>query len=65
MYGARIERGQVVGASDAQYAVKSVTREGIYTPPIPAIDNTAYTVGDMVYFFLFEDGTGAILARIG
>lgn len=60
-YGAAIERGEVAEASADGYRVRSMTREGITTPIIPAIGDAEYAVGDRVYFFIFEDGHGAIL----
>ncbi|MDD3881888.1 MAG: hypothetical protein PHI27_06515 [Eubacteriales bacterium] len=60
-YGACIERGAVVSVADGLYIVRSLTRDGIITPAIPAISGT-YQADDTVYFFLFPDGHGAILA---
>jgi hypothetical protein len=56
-----IERGSVLAVSAAGYTVASFDREGIQSPPIQAIDESVYTVGSRVYFFLFPDGTGKIL----
>jgi hypothetical protein len=64
MYGAAIERGRVVAQADAGYTVLSLTRDGITTPPIPAMGTAQYQEDDLVYFFVFEDGTGAILALL-
>ena len=60
-FGAMIERGRIVESSPEGYSVESLDRQGISSPPIIAISDTEYTVGDMVYFFLFVDGTGRIL----
>ena len=63
-YGAAIERGTILTAADGEYTVASADRDGIMTPRITGIDNTTYTVGDTVYFFLFRDGTGKILGKV-
>lgn len=60
-YGASIERGQIAEVCAQGYKVASYTRNGIITPAIPAIGGTPYAVGDRVYYFLFDDGHGAIL----
>lgn len=62
-YGAMIERGRITAAEPGGYAVASLDREGIESPLLKTIDNTTYTVGDTVYFFLFRDGTGKILCK--
>lgn len=59
---ADIERGQITAAEDGKYRVESYSRDGLTTPPIPAVGEGVYSVGDRVYFFLFDDGHGAILA---
>ena len=59
-YGAMIERGEILTESSGMYTVKSFDREGVITPPIPAISDS-YDVGDHVFFFLFRDGSGRIL----
>jgi hypothetical protein len=38
------------------------TAYGIITPAIPSVSGAAYKAGDRVYFFVFDDGHGAILA---
>ena len=62
-YGAIIERGKILTVTADGYTVESLDREGIKSPPIKNIDNTTYTMGDMVYFFLFRDGTGRIICK--
>lgn len=62
-YGAIIERGKILTAAAGSYTVASLDREGLESPPISAIHNETYTVGDMVYFFMFRDGTGKILCK--
>lgn len=61
-YGTTIERGQIVEADEDGYKVASFTRNGITTPALSTIGGTTYQVGDRVYFFVFDDGHGAILA---
>ena len=61
-YGAAIERGRIISAEDDGYRVMSYSRGGITTPPLPAISDATYKVDDRVYFFVFSDGHGAILA---
>ncbi len=61
-YGATIERGRIISAEKDGYKVMSYTRDNITTPPIPAIGGATYNVDDRVYFFVFDDGHGAILA---
>ena len=61
-YGAAIERGRIISAEDDGYRVMSYSRDGITTPLLPAISDATYKVDDRVYFFVFEDGHGAILA---
>jgi len=60
LYGAIIERGEVMTEDSGKYTVKSFDRDGIITPPITAITDS-YDVGDHVFFFLFRDGSGRIL----
>ena len=60
LYGAIIERGEVMAESSGKYTVKSFDRDGVITPPITAITDS-YDVGDHVFFFLFADGSGQIL----
>lgn len=61
-YGATVERGIVKEVCAEGYRVQSYTRNGVTTPAIPAASGAAYEVGDRVYFFVFDDGHGMILA---
>lgn len=61
-YGATVERGIVKEVCAEGYKVQSYTRNGVITPAIPAARGAAYEVGDRVYFFVFDDGHGMILA---
>lgn len=63
-YGASIERGIVLAAESDGYRVKSLTRDGVVTPPIAAVGEGEYAVGARVYFFVFDDGRGAILGSM-
>ena len=60
--GANIERGIIAEVCEAGYKVQSYTRYGIVTPAIQSVSGAAYKVGARVYFFVFDDGHGAILA---
>lgn len=62
-YGARIERGSIKEVAAAGCRVESFDRPGIITPPIPAIGSAEFSDGDLVYFFVFEDGRGLIIGR--
>lgn len=59
-YGARIERGEIIDIVGEQYEISSYDRDGMICV-IPAINDESYAVGNRVYFFLFNDGTGGIL----
>ncbi len=62
---ALIERGIVVSVSSGLYTVKSYGRDGLTTPGIPALPGTGqpYAVNEKVYFFMFDDGHGAVIGR--
>lgn len=60
-----IERGQVVETGANGYAIQSLDRDGIKTPPLKALEEgQSYSVGDKVYYFIFKDGTGRIISGI-
>lgn len=71
-HGAVIERGRIKEVRGSSYVVTSLERDGIETPPIPAMlhipamihNEKPYKAGDNVYFFMFNDGDGMILKRI-
>lgn len=63
MFGAIIERGEILTEESAMYTVKSFDRDGLITPPIKAIADS-YDVGDHVFFFLFRDGSGMIIGSM-
>lgn len=60
---ARIERGIILQAEDGMYTVQSYGRGGLVTPGIPAMTAGIgpFAAGDRVYFFLFDDGHGAVI----
>ena len=73
-WGARIERGTIDEVSGKKYKVKSLSRDGVKTPWIEVLSikptlygdvyvPTEYKSGDMVYYFMFPDGHGAILGK--
>lgn len=62
-FGANIERGVITEIGDDGYKVQSYTRDGVITPAIPSTSGATHKVGDRVYFFVFDDGHGAILAE--
>jgi len=61
-YGAPVERGEITKIENNLYVIKSMTREGVITPAMGTIDEKKYEIGDRVYFFMFNDGKGKILA---
>lgn len=61
-FGTNIERGIIAEVCEQGYKVRSISRDGILTPEIPGISGATFSVGDRVYFFIFEDGHGAIIA---
>lgn len=59
-----IERGKILSASNGEYTIASLDRDGITTPPLKPVNTSAtFSAGDMVYFFYFKDGTGRILCE--
>lgn len=61
---AKIERGKVIAAGESGYTVESFGRAGLVTPPIPAMWTGTYTVGQKVYFCLFDDGHGMVIGKL-
>ena len=62
--GAAIERGQIAEVTAGGYRVKNLDRPGLTSREITGIDDTVYNAEDLVYFFLFRDGSGKILCKI-
>lgn len=61
MYGAVVERGIIRAADQKKYIVETLDRKGIESLQITALNGAPFAVGDIVYFFLFPDGTGKII----
>ena len=61
IYGAVVERGRISADSIDGYEVESLDRRGIVAPSLRAVTEQTFAVGEIVYFFLFPDGTGKIL----
>lgn len=60
-FGAAIERGRVTEITEAGAVVEDLDRPGIVTPPLQCLSGREISAGDLVYFFLFSDGDGAVL----
>ena len=61
--GATVERGRIAEVTNEGYRVANLDRVGLVSCVITGTDSTQYTVGDIVYFFVFRDGTGKIICR--
>lgn len=65
IYGSTLERGVIEKIENGKYRVSSLTRDGIVSMPIKSKNETdTYSIGDKVYFFLFDDGDGLILSKM-
>lgn len=65
IYGSTLERGVIEKIENGKYRVSSLTRDGISSMPIKSANETdTYSIGDTVYFFLFNDGDGLILSKM-
>lgn len=63
--GALIERGAIEKIEAGGYRVESITRPGISTPALKSlVAGETLVPGDQVYFFLFPDGDGLIIAKL-
>lgn len=62
MNGAVIHIGKIKRVSDDGYIIASVTESPMETPPLKALIGE-YEVGDTVFYFLFENGFGAIIGN--
>lgn len=60
--GAVIERGKITSVSSGAYTVESIDRPGIVSIPTTSINLDTFSVGDIVYFFVCQDGTGRIIS---
>jgi len=63
MYGAHVERGIITFTDNGMHTVKSFCRDGLSISGLPAIGGAIFNIGDRVYFFIFDDGTGLILDK--
>lgn len=64
-YGAPIERGVIETIEDGGYRVASFTRNGITSLPMKTMNEAdTLSIGDRVYFFLFDDGDGLIIGKM-
>ena len=61
--GAPLERGKIAEVANGGYRVSNLDRPGLTSRVITGIDDTEYTTGDLVYFYLFRDGSGKILCK--
>ena len=66
-----VERGKVSDVTANGYSISSLDRDGITTPPIQPVEYgqsgvtvPTYAAGDMVYYFIFKDGTGRIICAV-
>lgn len=62
--GAKIERGMIAEIAGGLLTVRSLDRDGVLTPPLGALTDGNYSVGDLVFFFVFDDGTGLVLCKM-
>ena len=61
--GALVERGRIAQIANDGYRVENLDRRGLTSRVITGADDTEYDVDDMVYFFMFRDGTGKIICK--
>lgn len=61
--GALIERGEITQVRDDGYIIRSYSRYPVMTNPLKSIAADIFRVGDTVYYFMFDDGSGLILSR--
>lgn len=63
MKGAEIHIGTVIKTDNGTYIIKSITEYPMETPAIKALDNQTYNAGDRVFYFLFDNGYGAVIGK--
>ena len=69
-YGAFLERGKIIALqTDGQgnvtgYDVESYDRPGIVAKGLTGMDGFFAGIGEKVFFYFFDDGTGLILRLI-
>ena len=64
-WGTKIERGIVTEVSSGEYTVKSYDRPGLTISGIKNKSGTTIAANDKVVFYVFADGVGAILHKLG
>ena len=55
---------ETVAVTNAVYGVRDLDRRGLVFYGLRVRDGEEYEIGDMVYFFAFGDGTGAIVGKV-
>lgn len=63
-YGAMIQRGKILSITSEGARIQSLSREGVQTPPLPFLSGFSAKAGELVYFFMFDDGRGMVLSKI-
>lgn len=64
-WGTRIERGIVTAASGGEYTVNSYDRPELTVSGIKNKSGATIAANDKVVFYVFTDGVGAILHKLG
>lgn len=60
-YGAPVERGRVLEIESELATVASDSRPGLIARALPITNGVTVSVGDTVFFCLFEDGAGFVM----
>ena len=63
-WGAKIERGRVTSIENGLYTVESIDRPGVTGYGLYCFSGSV-SQNDVVYFFLFPDGTGGLWSTTG
>ena len=64
-WGTRIERGIVTAVSGSEYTVKSYDRPGLTVSRLKNKSGVSIVADDQIVFYVFSDGVGAILHKLG
>ena len=64
-WGTRIERGIVTAVSGSEYTVKSYDRPGLTVSGLKNKSGVSIVADDQIVFYVFTDGVGAILHKLG
>ena len=60
-----VERGVITEKTEDGYKILSLDRDGLDVPPLaPVTTGDVFAVGQKVYYFVFNDGTGRIICGI-